>query len=72
MNMYLQWYRDQGRGQEAADAIGAIQDMDGSWPTAKLPVTRETQDEKWRHLLHTYGINAMFYEHIPAERPVIA
>ena len=71
MNTYLFWFRDRGHGQEAADALGAIQELDGSWPVAKLEVSNDTKDRLWRYLFDAYGINSMFCQHInPGDRPV--
>lgn len=58
--LFLNWWRDKGRGQEAADAVGAQQPMDGTWPAAILPcATNKEANEKWDHLYKTYGVNAM-------------
>lgn len=58
-NQYLQWYRDKGRGQEAADALGAVQSLDGVWPIARIYGTRAELDVKWRELYMTYRVNPM-------------
>jgi len=54
----LRWYRDKGRGQEAADATGATQTTD-TWPMAILPCA-DNQDasRRWWTLLKSYGVNA--------------
>lgn len=58
----LRWFRDQGRGQEAADAVGAKQEMDGVWPVANWPCKDyKESDMRWQHLLKVYGVNAMTY-----------
>lgn len=56
-DIYLQWYRDKGRGQEAADATGAEQLVDG-WPIARIHGTNDELRVKWRELLDTFGVNA--------------
>lgn len=57
----LRWFRDQGRGQEAADVTGADQIID-VWPQAVLPCTSyEDSEVKWRGLLNRFGVNAMTY-----------
>lgn len=39
MKATIQWFRDEGRGQEAADFFGTVeQTFDGEWPVASLPV----------------------------------
>lgn len=58
---HLRWFRDRGRGQEAADATGAEQVFDGSWPVAVLPCPPEEQWSVWDHLLETFDVNAMYY-----------
>lgn len=56
----LQWYRDRGNGQSAADTLGAVQVQDGRFP---LAIIREDDRAKrnalWERLWHDYGINAM-------------
>lgn len=64
MITYLRWFRDKGRGQEAADATGAVQEMDGIWPIAKLPADSTNQEELWRMLCSEYGVNATYYQHV--------
>lgn len=58
----LRWFRDKGRGQEAADVLGAEQTMDGSWPVATLKCERRsTADMRWWQLLVHFDVNAMTY-----------
>jgi hypothetical protein len=58
----LRWYRDQGRGQEAADNTNADQLMDGTWPIAVLPCDGyKDAGKRWKDLLDTYGVNATTY-----------
>ena len=58
---YLTWFRDRGRGQEAADHCSAAVKLDtGPWPVARIYVTSETQELiLWRWLYNTYRVNAM-------------
>lgn len=67
--IYLQWYRDKGRGQEAAEAMDAKQLTD-YWPIAVIEFPNPNQcalaieaarDSLWWHLLLNYGVNAMTY-----------
>lgn len=54
----LRWYRDQSRGQEAADAVACDQFHDG-WPTAQLHCRDERHATAlWKYLLLTFGVNA--------------
>lgn len=58
----LRWWRDRPRGQEAADDVGADQDMDGTWPRAVLECSdREHERRMWLYLLSRFGVNAMGY-----------
>ena len=61
-NQYtLRWYRDKGRGQEAADATSANQVVD-IWPMAILPCSdHQDADRRWWDLYRTYGVNATLY-----------
>lgn len=67
----LRWYRDQGRGQEAADDVGAEQGMDGSWPIAILHCeSRYHERRMWQYLFKTFGVNAMaWYETVDNPEP---
>jgi hypothetical protein len=57
----LRWYRDKGRGQEAADHVEAKQVMDG-WPIAILECCDSDEaDRRWHYLLSMFGVNAMTY-----------
>ena len=62
----LQWYRDiVPRGQEAADAVGAEQVMDGSWPVAVWPCSDPADaKQKWSRLYEEFGVNAMTYHYM--------
>jgi hypothetical protein len=58
----LRWFRDQGRGQEAADAVKADQVLDGPWPVAVLTCKDyKDSEEKWWDLLRRFGVNSMTY-----------
>lgn len=58
----LQWFRDQGRGQEAADAINAEQVMYGIWPVAIWRCEcRQDAEQKWQRLYAEFAVNAMTY-----------
>lgn len=63
--IYLRWFRDKGRGQEAADALsgeGVIQDMDLTWPIAVWSCkTNKEAMEKWDRLWAEFKVNAMTY-----------
>ncbi len=65
--IYLEWYRDKGRGQEAADAMGAKQ-LTNIWPVAVIEFPNPHQCEYaiaaaaeslWWHLLLAFGVNAV-------------
>lgn len=59
---YLHWFRDRGNGQSAADALGAVQVQDGSWPVAIiLEDDRAKRNALWERLWREYAINAMDY-----------
>lgn len=59
--IYLQWYRDQGNGQNAADATRATQMVD-VWPVARLVVESWTDaDRAWSELLRVHRVNATTY-----------
>jgi hypothetical protein len=56
---HIRWFRDQRRGQEAADAMMATQTVDGSWPVAVLLcVDNADADRLWEHLYATFQVNA--------------
>lgn len=60
--IYLQWYRDRGKGQEASRAMGAEEVMDGSSPVAVLSVSCQEEVEAcWDELYLQFGVNAMTY-----------
>ena len=60
--MKLQWFRDQGQGQAAADEVQAIEEMVGSWPVAILVCLDKYHcDCMWRYLLTKFAVNAMTY-----------
>jgi hypothetical protein len=62
MQLHLRWFRDQGRGQEAADTVGAIQTTDGAWDVAILFCNSYKDSEtQWWNLLNTFQVNAMTY-----------
>ncbi len=55
----LEWHRDKGRGQEAADAVKAEQYFQ-IWPMAKIHVTDENREGTWLDLLRKFNVNAVF------------
>lgn len=58
--IYLQWYRDKGRGQEASTAMGAVESLDGSWPIARIDCKdNEEANALWDRIYKTYDVNAM-------------
>jgi predicted acetyltransferase len=59
-NIQLRWFRDQGLGQVAADAVNAEQTQIGSWPVAVLRFdTKEKADAEWWRLFQQFNVNAM-------------
>jgi hypothetical protein len=59
--IHLQWYRDKGRGQEAADANDyTVYQLTHVWPIG-LIVCKDNEEvrARWQHLYDTYGVNAM-------------
>ncbi len=64
MAIYLKWFRDQGRGQEASTAVKAVESVyDGiPWPVAVVNCTDRTHaNEVWEKLYREFGVNAMTY-----------
>lgn len=58
--IYLEWYRDRGNGQQAADTFDAEQYEFGIWPMARvLCRTRDEAEMKWEGILAVYKVNAM-------------
>jgi hypothetical protein len=59
---YLQWFRDQGKGQEASDDTKATEDFIGSWPIARLMCEDgKDAEQKWKYLISKFEVNAMTY-----------
>lgn len=60
-DIYLQWYRDKGRGQEAADANPNAEQLVDIWPVARIRGTNDELLVKWKELLDTFEVNATTY-----------
>lgn len=59
--MYLRWFRDKGRGQEASNAVNAREDFDGAWPIAMWQGDREQCEAMWKYLYTTFDVNPTNY-----------
>lgn len=59
--LYLQWYRDKGKGQQATDDIpGIIETTCGAWLIAEWECdSQQEARDRWVFLLKRYEINAM-------------
>lgn len=56
--IYLEWYRDQGRGQTAADCLPCVQKID-IWPVARLVCANHAESLiLWWAILRLWGVNA--------------
>ncbi len=57
--IYLQWYRDKGNGQRAADCLDVIQRWEGSWPVARLVCHSHGEaDILWWAIYKLWGVNS--------------
>jgi hypothetical protein len=57
--IHLEWYRDKGEGQRAADTFDAEQYDFGIWPMARIGCrTQHEADMKWQGLWNIYKVNA--------------
>jgi len=58
----LRWYRDQGLGQVATDAVQALETEVGHWPIAVwICETEQEANDRWWRLFKEYQVNAMTY-----------
>lgn len=55
---YLQWYRDKGRGQEAAELMLAEESVD-VWPIARIYGPAKYLEKIWDVLMKRFEVNAM-------------
>lgn len=68
MMIYLQWYRDKGRGEEATAYFAKSRQYKrllvkdtvcGSFPVARLFCEKGKDHKLWKFLLTRFGVNAM-------------
>ena len=60
MRHYLQWFRDRGNGQIAADNFpNAVQGIWNTFPVARVELSGWNDSLPWHELLNRFNVNAM-------------